>query len=180
MEESTNSTTTSTQTTPNEKPKRLYPTSQLLIALESRVLKTYLWILNWGWNVRYLSKQFSKAIGLSEDEVERCIQALVDKKLVTVTNTEQGFVLNPNAEEHGKYFEVPFGKALECDKITMAEKATWNKNAPIQKPKIEDLDADQIKALIVRLKASLKEKEQMKKFVKVTPSPSEKLDDLPF
>ena len=180
MEESTNSTTTSTQTTSNEKPKRLYPPTQLIAALDAEVLKTYLWIITWGWNVRYFSKQFSKAIGLSEENVERCIQALVDKGLITVANTEQGFVFNPNAEEDEKYFKMPFAQVLEGDKIKMAEKATWNKNAPIQKPKIEDLDADQIKALIVRLKASLKEKEQMKKFVKVTPSPTEKLDDLPF
>ena len=168
------------ETQNNEKPKRLYPSTQLIAALDAEVLKTYLWITTWGWNVRYFSKQFSKAIGLSEDEVERCIQALVDSRLITVTNTEQGFVLNPNAEEQEKYFEMLLGQVLEGDKIKMAEKATWNKNAPIQKPKIEDLDADQIKALIVRLKASLKEKEQMKKFVKVTPSPTEKFDDLPF
>ena len=164
----------------NEKPKRLYPPTQLIAALDAKVLKTYLWITTWGWNVRYYSKQFSKAIGISEDEVERCLQALVDKKLITVTNTEQGFVLNPNAEEHEKYFEMLLGQVLEGDKIKMAEKATWNKNAPIQKSKIEDMDAQQIQALIVRLQASLKEKKQIEKFVKVTSTPSEKFDDLPF
>ena len=164
----------------NEKPKRLYPSTQLIAALNAEVLKTYLWITTWGWNARYFSKQFSKAIGLSEDEVERCIQALVDKRLITVTNTEQGFVFNPNAEENEKYFEMPLGQVLECDKITMAEKATWSKDSTVQKSKIEDLDADQIKALIVRLKASLKEKKQMEKFVKVASSPTEKFDDLPF
>ena len=164
----------------NEKPKRLYPSTQLIAVLDAKVLKTYLWITTWGWNVRYFSKQFSKAIGLSEDEVERCIQALIDYKLVDVTNAEQGFVLNPNAEEHEKYFEMLLGQVLEGDKIKMAEKATWNKTTPIQKPKIEDLDADQIKALIVRLKASLKEKKQMEKFVKVASTPSGKFDDLPF
>ena len=164
----------------NEKPKRLYPSTQLIAALNAEVLKTYLWITTWGWNVRYFSKQFSKAIGLSEEDVERCIQALVDKRLITVTNTEQGFVFNPNAEENEKYFEMPLGQVLECNKITMAEKATWSKDSTVQKSKIEDLDADQIKALIVRLKASLKEKKQMEKFVKVAPSPTEKFDDLPF
>ena len=164
----------------NEKPKRLYPSTQLIAALDAEVLKTYLWITTWGWNVRYFSKQFSKAIGLSEEDVERCIQALVDKRLITVTNTEQGFVFNPNAEENEKYFEMPLGQVLECNKITMAEKATWSKDSTVQKSKIEDLDADQIKALIVRLKASLKEKKQMEKFVKVASSPTEKFDDLPF
>ena len=130
--------------------------------------------------MRYFSKQFSKAIGLSEDEVERCIQALIDYKLVDVTNAEQGFVFNPNAEENERYFEMLLGQVLEGDKIKMAEKATWNKNAPIQKPKIEDMNAEQIQAMIYRLQASLQEKEQMKKFVKVTSSPTEKFDDLPF
>lgn len=172
--------TTSATSTSNEKPKRLYPPTQLIAVLDAEVLKTYLWITTWGWNVRYFSKQFSKAIGLTEDEVERCIQALVEKRLITVTNTEQGFVFNPNAEESEKYFEMSLGQVLEGDKIKMADEATWSKTTPIQKPKIEDLDADQIKALIVRLKASLKEKEQMKKFVKVASTPSGKFDDLPF
>ena len=138
MEESTNSTTTSTQSTPNEKPKRLYPSSQLLVALEARVLKTYLWITIWGGSVRYFSRQFSNAIGLSENRVERCIQALVDKRLVTVTNTDQGFLLTPNAEEHWKYSEIPLGQMIGCDKIKMADEATWNKTIPVQKPKFED------------------------------------------
>lgn len=163
-----------------KKPKRLYPSTQLIAVLDAKVLKTYMWVLTWGGNVRYYSKQFSKAIGVSEDEAERCIQALVDKKLITVTNTEQGFVFNPNTEEHEKYFEVPIGKVLECDKITMAEKATWSKDSTVQKSKIDDMDAQQIQALIIRLQASLEEKKQLEKFVKVASTPTAKFDDLPF
>ena len=169
------------QTTPNEKPKRLYPSTQLLAALNYKVLVTYLWILTWGGgSVRYYSRQFMKATGLSEEYLEKCIQALVDSRLITVTNTEQGFLFTPNAEEHQKYFEMPLAQILESKKITMAREATWNKTTPIQKSKFEDMDAEQIQALIIRLQASLQEKEQMKKFVKVTPSPTEKFDDLPF
>ena len=168
------------QTTPNEKPKRLYPSTQLLAALNYKVLVTYLWILTWGGgSVRYYSRQFMKATGLSEEYLEKCIQALVDSRLITVTNTEQGFLFTPNAEEHQKYFEMPLAQILESKKITMAREATWNKTTPIQKSKFEDMDAEQIQALIIRLQASLQEKEQMKKFVKVTPSPTEKFDDLP-
>ena len=136
--------------------------------------------------MRYFSKQFSKAIGMTEDRVERCIQTLVDKRLVTVTNTEQGFLLTPNAEEHQKYFEIPLGQILGCDKIKMSDEATWTKTTPVQKKskiedmEIEDMDDDQLKALFVRLQASINERKQMKKFVKVTPSPTEKFDDLPF
>lgn len=138
MEESTNSSTTSTQSTPNEKPKRLYPSAQLVVALDAKVLKTYIWIAIWGGSVKYFSRHFSNAIGLSENRVERCIQALVDKRLITVTNTEQGFLLTPNAEELQKYFEIPLGQMIGCEKIKMAETATWNKTTPIQKPKFED------------------------------------------
>ena len=88
--------------------------------------------------MRYFSRQFANAIGFSDHRVERCIQALVDKGLVTVTNTEQGFLLTPNAEEHWKYSEIPLGQMIGCDKIKMADEATWNKTTPVQKPKFEN------------------------------------------
>lgn len=167
----------------NEKPKRLFPSTQLMVALDSRVLKCYLWICSWmvQGGVRYYSRQFSKATKLTEDEVERCIQALIDYKLVDVTNTEQGFLFMPNTDQAKKYFEVPMSKALESEGIKMAEKATWNKdNIVVQKRKIEEMDAEQIQAMIYRLQASLNEKKQMEKFVKVASTPTEKFDDLPF
>ena len=138
MEDMNEQTTTSTQSTPNEKPKRLYPTAQLVVALDAKVLKTYVWIIIWGGSVRYFPRQFSNAIGFSENRVERCIQALVDNRLITVTNTEEGFLLTPNAEEHQKYFEIPLGQMIGCDKIKMADEATWNKTTPVQKPKFEN------------------------------------------
>ena len=167
----------------NDKPKRLFPSTQLMVALDSRVLKTYLWICGWmiQGGVRYYSRQFAKATKLTEDEVERCIQTLIDYKLVNVTNTEQGFLLTPNVEQAKKYFEVPMGKVLESEGIKMAETATWNKESAVgQKSKIEDMNAEQIQAMIYRLQASLEEKRQMEKFVKVTSTPTEKFDDLPF
>ena len=168
--------------TQNDKPKRLFPSTQLMVALDSRVLKTYLWVCSWmaQGGVRYYSRQFSKATKLTEDEVERCIQALVDYKLVEVTNTEQGFLLMPNVDQAKKYFEVPMGKVLESEGIKMAETATWNKESAVVQKKIEDMDAEQIQAMIYRLQASLQEKKQIEKFVKVASIPTEKFDDLPF
>lgn len=168
--------------TQNEKPKRLFPSTQLMVALDSRILKCYLWICSWmaQGGVRYYSRQFAKATKLTEDEVERCIQSLIDYKLVDVTNTDQGFLFMANVDQAKKYFEVPMGKVLESEGIKMAEKATWNKESAVVQKKIEDMDAEQIQAMIYRLQASLQEKEQMKKFVKVTSSPTEKFDDLPF
>ena len=138
MDKEIQQTTQVAQTTANEKPKRLYPISQLVVALDSKVLKTYLWITIWGGSVRYFPRQFSNAIGLSQNRVERCIQALVDNRLITVTNTGQGFLLTPNAEEHWKYSEIPLGQMIGCDKIKMAREATWNKTTPVQKQKFEN------------------------------------------
>ena len=138
MNEQTTTSAQSTQTTPNEKPKRLYPTAQLVVVLDAKVLKTYVWIVIWGGSVRYFSRHFSKAIGISENRVERCIQALVDNRLITVTNTDQGFLLTPNPEEHQRYFEIPLGQMIGCDKIKMAAEATWNKTTPVQTPKFDD------------------------------------------
>ena len=176
-------TTQVAQTTTNEKPKRFYPSTQLMVILDSRVLKTYLWICNWMalGGARYYSRQFSKVTKLTEDEVERCIQTLIDYKLVDVTNTDQGFLFTPNVDQAKKYFEVPIAKVFESEGIKMAEKATWNKeNIVVQKRKIEEMDAEQIQAMIIRLQASLEEKKEMEKFVKVASTPSEKFDDLPF
>lgn len=172
--------TTSTTSTSNEKPKRLYPSTQLLAALNYKVLITYLWILTWGGSVRYFSRQFMKATGLSEDYLEKCIQALVDSRLITVTNTEQGFLLTPNPEEHQRYFEMPLAQILEGDKITMARKVTWNKTTLVQNLNFDDMDDDQLESVMIRLQASINERKQMKKFVKVASSPTEKFDDLPF
>lgn len=167
----------------NEKPKRLFPSTQLVVVLDSRVLKCYLWICSWmpTGGVRYYARQFSKATKLTDDEVERCIQTLIDYKLIDVTNTDQGFVFMPNVDQAKKYFLVPMGKVLESEGIKMAEKATWNKESvAVQKRKIEEMNTEQIQAMIYRLQASLEEKKQMEKFVKVTSTPTEKFDDLPF
>ena len=181
MDKEIQQTTTSATSTPIEKPKRLYPSTQLLAALNYKVLVTYLWILTWGGgSVRYFSRQFMKATGLSEDYLEKCIQALVDNRLITVTNTEQGFVFTPNAEEHQRYFEMPLAQILEGDKITMARKVTWNKTTLVQNLNFDDMDDDQLEAVMIRLQASINERKQMKKFVKVAPTPSGKFDDLPF
>ena len=169
------------------KAKRLYPSTQLIVALEPRVLKVYMWILSWSaqGDIKYYPKQFVKATKLTEDEVERCIQTLEDIKLIDIGVIDQTFIFTPNSEQHNKYFQIPISKVLEGDGIKMADQVTWNiteqkQPTAAQELKIEDMNAEQIQALLIRLQASLQEKEQMKKFVKVASAPSEKFDDLPF
>ena len=108
--------------------KRIYPSTQLIVALDSRVLKLYLWILSWSakGDVKYYPKQFAKACKLTEEEVDKCLQSLIDAKLITATNYGEGWMLSVNAEQNQKYYQVPISKVLEGNGIPMAEKVTWN------------------------------------------------------
>ena len=160
------------------KTKRIYPSSQLVCALDSKVLKVLMWILGWQnqGSLKYYPKQYAKACKMEEDEVDLCIQTLVDCKLIDVSRIDQTWMLTPNAEQFQKYYDIPISKVIEGNGIKMADKITWNcEEAP--KADIDDMDEKQIQAMILRLQASLNEKRQVKEMIKgSTPS----TDDLPF
>ena len=161
--------------------KRVYPSTQLIVALDAKVLKVYLWILSWSakGDVKFYSKQFAKACKMEEDEVERCIQTLINTKLIDATLVEQTWMLTPNAEQNQKYYDIPISKVLEGNGIPMADKATWNREEVKTEKKEaswEDLSESQLEKLIQRLQIIKNEKEQTKKVV-VT---NNVVDDLPF
>ncbi len=160
------------------KGKRIYPSSQLVCALDARVLKVLMWILGWQnqGSIKYYPKQFAKACKMEEDDVDLCIQTLIDTKLLDVSRIDQTWMLTPNAEQFQKYYDIPISKVIEGNGIKMADKITWNcEEAP--KADIDDMDEKQIQAMILRLQASLNEKRQVKEMIKgSTPS----TDDLPF
>ena len=156
--------------------KRIYPSSQLVCALDARVLKVLMWILGWQsqGSIKYYPKQFAKACKMTEDEVDLCIQTLIDIKLLDVSRIDQTWMLTPNAERFQKYFDVPISKVIESDGIPMAKEVTWNVE---EEPKqdIADMSEQEITAMILRLQAQLNEKQQVKKLVK-----NNEPDDLPF
>lgn len=158
------------------KGKRIYPSSQLVCALDARVLKVLMWILGWQsqGSVKYYPKQFAKACKMTEDEVDLCIQTLIDIKLLDVSRIDQTWMLTPNAERFQKYFDVPISKVIESDGIPMAKEVTWNVE---EEPKqdIADMSEQEITAMILRLQAQLNEKQQVKKLVK-----NNEPDDLPW
>ena len=159
------------------KTKRIYPSSQLVCALDCRVLKVLMWILGWQnqGSIKYYPKQFAKACKMEEDDVDLCLQTLIDTKLLDVSRVDQTWMLTPNAEQFQKYYDIPISKVIEGNGIKMADKITWNcTESP--KQNIDDMDEKQIQAMILRLQASLNEKKQVKEMIKV----SEPTDDLPF
>lgn len=160
------------------KSKRIYPSTQLIVALDARVLKVYLWILSWSssqGSVKYYEKQFAKACKLSEDEVELCIQSLVDAKLIDISRVDQTWMITPNEEQNQKYYQIPISKVLEGNGIKMAESVTWNCDVEPQHD-VADMTEQQIQAMILRLQAQLNEKKEVRKMV----ASSVNVDDLPF
>lgn len=142
--------------------KRIYPSTQLVVALDSKTLKVAMWILGWQnqGSVKYYPKQFAKACKMEEKEVELCIQTLVNCKLIDVSLVDQTWMLTPNAEQFQKYYEVPMSKVLEGNGIPMAKEVTWN----VVETKDDDSDED-LKRQILMLQARLNERQQMKKCV---------------
>ena len=156
--------------------KRIYPSSQLVCALDSKVLKVLMWILGWQnqGSVKYYPKQFAKACKMTEDEIDLCIQTLIDIKLLDVSRIDQTWMLTPNAERFQRYYDVPISKVIESNGIPMAKEVTWNIE---EEPKqdIADMSEQEITAMILRLQAQLNEKQQVKKLVK-----NNEPDDLPW
>lgn len=157
--------------------KRIYPSTQLIVALDSRVLKLYLWILSWSakGDVKYYPKQFAKACKLTEEEVDKCLQSLVDAKLITVTNYGEGWMLSVNAEQNQKYYQIPISKVLEGNGIPMAEKVTWN----VVETKDDESD-EELQRQILMLQARLNERQQVRKKVVTATSTNDVINDLPF
>ena len=156
--------------------KRIYPSQQLVCALDAKTLKVLLWICGWGSSVKYYAKQFAKACKMEEEEVELQIQTLVNANLVDVSKVDNVWIISPNAKTFQKYYEIPLSKVLEGNGIPVAKEISWNCEAP--KEDVSEMTEQQIRTMILRLQASLNEKQQMKKVV-VTPEPNE-IDDLPF
>ena len=164
--------------------KKIYPSSQLVVALDPKVLKCYLWILAWQSqvNIKYYPKQFSKAVKMTVEEVEKCIQSLEDAKLITISYVDQTWMITPNAEQAQKYYDVPLAKVLEGRGIPMADKVTWNvlESEKQQEVKADDMSEQQLQAMILRLQAQLAEKQEVSKMVKQMSEPAIEYNDLPF
>ena len=90
-------------------------------------------------------------------------------------------MLTPNADTFQKSYEYPMAKVLEGNIISMAENVTWNQETKAetkQSSNIDDMSEQDLKKLLLRIEASLNEKQQLRKCV-VTAEPKE-VDDLPW
>ena len=164
-----------------ENNKRVYPPTQLCIALDARVLKCYMWICGWK-QLKYYPRQFAKAVKMSEKDCERCIQTLVNINLVDVSKVDGNFILTANAEQNQKYYNVKLEDVLESNGIQIADEVTWNKDEediPTSNDSIDKLSNEELQRMILRLQANLNERKETEKKV-VTCEKNYDYDNLPF
>lgn len=163
--------------------KKIYPSQQLVCSLDARVLKCFLWILGWQSQVdiKIYVHQMSKFLHMDEEVIELCIQTLEDVHLIDIKRVDQTWIANLNGEQIQKYFNIPMEKIKDGNGIQMASNVTWNQEVKEENKQPNDIDnmsEQDLKRLLLRIEASLSEKQQIKKCV-VTAEPKE-VDDLPF
>lgn len=153
--------------------KRIYPSTQLVALLHPKVLKVLLYLLGWQTsNIKVYQKPLVKVLKLTERDVEISIQTLIDNKLIQLNELEVIF----NREEINKYAEIPIKNISDMELLPVSTKITWNVETKTTPNEIEDMTEEQLKTLILRLQASLNEKEQVKKLIKN----QQETTDLPF
>lgn len=161
------------------KPKKIYPSQQLVVALDAQSLKLFIYICNWQTQgaMKYYPNTLAKAMKCDEDELELTVQTLADAKLINISKIDQTFMIEPNAEQCQKYFNIPIKDVIDGKGIRRATHVTWNCNES-PKSDVEDMSEEEIQKMIMRLQVSLNEKKQMKKLVQTCEPNYE--DDLPF
>ena len=150
-----------------ETQEKVFMSSQLIALLPSVVVKLLSFILMFQKNpngVMLYEHRFARMLKITDEEVQQAIQTLINLKLISLTKVEDKFKIEFNKEQFGKYYRVEMQKVLEHNGYQLAKDVTYNKE--FDKPKqieIEDMSEQQIKTMILRLQASLNEKEQLKK-----------------
>ena len=164
------------------KSKKIYPSQQLVCALDSRVLKTLMWFLGWQsqGDIKIYVHQMSKFLHMDEEVIELCIQTLEDVHLIDIKRIGQTWIANLNAETFQRYFNIPMEKIKDGNGIQMASEVTWNQEVKQQSNGIEDMSESELRRLLLRIESSLIEKQQLSKCVVTAEPKNNDIDSLPF
>jgi hypothetical protein len=167
--------------------KKVFISTQLLAVLPPVVLKFAAFIVNWQNSpngIMLYEHRFAKTLKLTEQEVRLSIQTLINLKLISLTNIDNKFKIEFNHDEWQKYYKISMDKVIEHQGYKMATEVTYDKESNHKQASnndIEDMSEQDLKRLLLRIEASLSEKQQMKKtVVSVTSSKNDDVDGLPF
>ena len=158
--------------------KKAFVSTQLLAVLPPMALKTLMYICNWQNSpngIMLYEHRFAKTLKMTEQEVRLCIQTLINLKLIDLTRIDGKWRIEINVDEFGKYLKIPMERVIEHEGYKMADKVEYEAVEENKPSSIEDMSDDDLKKLLMRIEASLSERQQMKELVK-TNVPS----DLPF
>lgn len=155
--------------------ERIFLTQQIICMLPPLALKVLGYLVNWQKydSIKYFSKQMTSFMHITEEELEIAIQTLLDNKLITITKEEEQYVIHLDKKVIMSYINVPMEKVKEHHGFQLSETVTWKEKQ--QESSIEDMSEADLKRLLLRIEASLSEKQQIKKITK-----SIEADDLPF
>ena len=164
--------------------ERVYISNQLACMLPPTALKILFYLISWQSQeqIKYFQKQFAKTMHLDQAEIEQAIQLLIDKELISASRIDNNWVFVLEKKKIQSYFNVPMNKVVEHDGFKLPSEITWNKEEKKQSNVINDMSNDEMKVTIMKLRARLNEKQQVKNVV-VSASKNKTedvIDDLPF
>jgi hypothetical protein len=157
--------------------------SQLIALLPSVAVKLLSFMLMFQSNpkgVMLYEHRFAKMLKLTDEEVKLAIQTLINLKLIDLTSIDGKFRIEFNKEMFDKYFKLEMQKVLDHDGFQMATEITYDKesNTPTKQKDISDMSDSELKTLLLRVQASINEREQLKQ--KVVNLQSNNDDGLPW
>jgi hypothetical protein len=157
--------------------KKAFVSTQLLAVLPPMALKTLMYICNWQNSpngIMLYEHRFAKTLKMTEQEVRLCIQTLINLKLIDLTRIDGKWRIEINVDEFGKYLKIPMDRVIEHEGYKMADKVEYEVVEENKPSSIEDMSDDDLKKLLMRIEASLSERQQVKELVKTN------VTDLPF
>ena len=149
--------------------KKAFVSTQLLAVLPPMALKTLMYICNWQNSpngIMLYEHRFAKTLKMTEQEVRLCIQTLINLKLIELTRIDGKWRIEINVDEFGKYLKIPMERVIEHEGYKMADKVEYEAVEENKPSSIEDMSDDDLKKLLMRIEASLSERQQMKELVK--------------
>lgn len=162
--------------------KKAFVSTQLLAVLPPMALKTLMYICNWQNSpngIMLYEHRFAKTLKMTEQEVRLCIQTLINLKLIDLTRIDGKWRIEINVDEFGKYLKIPMERVIEHEGYKMADRVEYEAVEENKPSSIEDMSDDDLKKLLMRIEASLSERQQVKELVK-TSRDNELLSQLPF
>ena len=157
--------------------KKAFVSTQLLAVLPPMALKTLMYICNWQNSpngIMLYEHRFAKTLKMTEQEVRLCIQTLINLKLIDLTRIDGKWRIEINVDEFGKYIKIPMERVIEHEGYKMADRVEYEAVEENKPSSIEDMSDDDLKKLLMRIEASLSERQQVKELVKTN------VTDLPF